>query len=117
LQSLLLTCAEVLSATQLLSANWIAFRHDFAIPIRPETGRLMEIRKPHNNESEKARHDQSNQDAYIVGARRVPLRPSHFRSIRRINPPSLCGEPLRFFLESHSFAEFPRFVVHKARSS
>jgi hypothetical protein len=58
-QSLLLTCAEDPSATQLLSANRVTFRHHFAIPIRPETGRLMEVWKPHDNESEKARHDQS----------------------------------------------------------
>jgi hypothetical protein len=51
--------SENLSATRLPGADRVTFGHDFAIPIRPESGRLTEKRKPYDNESDEAHRDQS----------------------------------------------------------
>jgi hypothetical protein len=73
----LLACAEDFSPTRLLDANRVTLRYALAIPIRAETCILMKVRKPHDKESEKTSHDENEQDAYYVSARRVPQRPSH----------------------------------------
>jgi hypothetical protein len=51
--------SENFSATRLPGADRVTFGHDFAIPIRPESGRLTEKRKPYDNESEEAHRNQS----------------------------------------------------------
>jgi hypothetical protein len=72
-----------LLATAPLDADWVTFGHDFAIPIRPEAGRLTEQRKPYDNESAEAHRNESNQDAQNVSARWVPVRPSHLLNLYR----------------------------------
>jgi hypothetical protein len=48
-----------LLAARLLGADWVTFEHRFAIPIRPEAGRLTEEWKPNDNESEEAHRSES----------------------------------------------------------
>src|SRR3981189_305892 len=66
-----------LSLNWLFDANRVTLRHALAIPFRAETCGLMKVRKPHDHESEKANHDEDEQNSQYVGTRRVPLRPSH----------------------------------------
>ena len=69
--------AERLSPTWLLDANGVTLRHTSAVPIWAKPGILMKVRKPHDHEREKTSHNEDEENANYVSARRVPLRPSH----------------------------------------
>ena len=66
-----------LSPTWLLDANGVTLRHTSAVPIWAKPGILMKVRKPHDHEREKTSHNEDEENANYVSARRVPLRPSH----------------------------------------
>ena len=79
-----------LSPTRLFHANRLTIRNTLAIPVRAEACRLMNGRKSHEKESGNANQDEGEQNAHHVGARRIPLRPSHLS----IHAASLIGKVL-----------------------